>query len=55
MTTCEPKPVARKTEQQPVPAREHLPEPPDRRLWEPDSTRAFEDGVRWFLAVSRAA
>jgi hypothetical protein len=29
--------------------------PPDRQLWETDKARAFEAGVRWFLAVSRAA
>jgi hypothetical protein len=29
--------------------------PPDRQVWETDNARAFETGVRWFLAVSRAA
>jgi hypothetical protein len=29
--------------------------PPDRQLWETDKVRAFEAGVQWFLAVSRAA
>jgi hypothetical protein len=29
--------------------------PPDRQLWETDKARAFEAGVRWFLAVSRTA
>lgn len=28
---------------------------PDERLWKTDKARAFEAGVRWFLAVSRAA
>lgn len=37
------------------PRAEPVPPVPDRRLWEADRTRAFEAGVRWFLAVSRAA
>jgi hypothetical protein len=28
---------------------------PDRRLWKTDADKAFEAGVRWFLAVSRSA
>lgn len=32
-----------------------LPPKPDERLWKADEARAFEAGVRWFLAVSRAA
>jgi hypothetical protein len=28
---------------------------PCRQLWEQDAERAFEAGVQWFLAVSRAA
>jgi hypothetical protein len=40
----------------PVPVRiEAVPAKPDRRLWKSDNERAFEAGVRWFLAVSRAA
>jgi hypothetical protein len=51
MTTCKPAP--RKTTR---PARtEAIPPKPERRLWEADAGRAFEAGVRWFLAVSRAA
>lgn len=50
MTTCKP---ARKTRR---PLRiKSLPPKPDKRLWEADKARAFEAGVRWFLAVSRAA
>ncbi len=36
-------------------ARNTLPAKPDRRLWKSDKAKAFEAGVRWFLAVSRAA
>jgi hypothetical protein len=32
-----------------------LPAKPDRQLWKTDRAKAFEAGVRWFLAVSRAA
>ncbi len=31
------------------------PAKPDRQLWKTDKAKAFEAGVRWFLAVSRAA
>ena len=31
------------------------PSAPCRQLWEQDAERAFEAGVQWFLAVSRAA
>jgi hypothetical protein len=34
---------------------ENVPLKPDRRLWETDKERAFEAGVRWFLALSRNA
>jgi hypothetical protein len=36
-------------------APEVLPAKPDRQLWKTDEASAFEVGVRWFLAVSRAA
>jgi hypothetical protein len=32
-----------------------LPAKPDRLLWKTDKAKAFEAGVQWFLAVSRAA
>ena len=51
MITCHRAP-ARKTTR---PRTEVLPAVPERRLWEADEARAFEAGVRWFLAVSRRA
>ena len=36
-------------------ARKSLPPKPDKQLWKTDKVRAFEAGVQWFLAVSRAA
>ena len=36
-------------------ARKPLPAKPAGQLWKTDEERAFEAGVRWFLAVSRAA
>ena len=32
-----------------------IPAKPDKQLWKTDKDKAFEAGVRWFLAVSRAA
>lgn len=37
------------------PSRNTLPTKPDQQLWKTDNAKAFEAGVRWFLAVSRAA
>lgn len=59
MTACKPAPAARLSRPSPAPAwetrRKQRPELPDRQLWKTDNARAFEAGVRWFLAVSRAA
>ena len=53
MTTCT---APRKTAHRKRPARtEALPPKPDPRWWKADKARAFEAGVRWFLAVSRNA
>jgi hypothetical protein len=38
-----------------LPRSDRLPPKPDERLWGTDEARAFEAGVRWFLAVSRSA
>ncbi len=53
MTTCKPAP--RETTRPTRSRVEPLPPRPDRRLWETDRDRAFDAGVRWFLAVSRVA
>jgi hypothetical protein len=37
------------------PRAEAVPSKPGKHLWEADRARAFEAGVRWFLAVSRGA
>ena len=46
---------AQPTSKQLKPARKSLPPKPDKQLWKTDKAQAFEAGVRWFLAVSRAA
>jgi hypothetical protein len=46
------RPNAPSTVRPKTPAR---PEKPDPRLWKTDKAKAFEAGVRWFLAVSRNA
>jgi len=57
MTACKPAPAktSRREGTHRKDRREVRPEKPDRRLWEADKARAFEAGVQWFLAVSRAA
>jgi hypothetical protein len=57
MTACQPTPAEARPDNQSrsEARRDSLPQPPDRRLWKTDSARAFEAGVQWFLAVSRAA
>ena len=57
MTTCKPAPrqTHRPAHGDRATRTAALPPVPDRRLWETDRGRAFEAGVRWFLAVSRAA
>jgi hypothetical protein len=57
MTACKPAPARKATRRvrRERPRVEPLPPRPDRRLWGADRARAFEAGVRWFLAVSRAA
>ncbi len=53
MMTC----TAPRKRQRPVrsPRTEALPPKPDKDLWKTDRAKAFEAGVRWFLAVSRGA
>lgn len=53
MTTCKTPRKAKRPAH--LPRTEVLPPKPDKRLWETDKARAFEAGVRWFLAVSRNA
>ena len=58
MTACNPAPARtrRPADQRAGEAGPNaLPAKPDQRLWKTDKARAFEAGVRWFLAVSRAA
>jgi hypothetical protein len=51
--------TAKSTSRARVSARQHqdevIPVKPDEQLWKRDEERAFEAGVRWFLAVSRTA
>ena len=35
--------------------RQNRPSKPDAQLWKTDKDKAFEAGVQWFLAASRAA
>ena len=42
-------PSVRPTRPEPRPAM------PDKQLWKTDKARAFEAGIQWFIAVSRAA
>ena len=53
MMTC----TAPRKKQRPdrKPRTEGVPAKPDKDLWKTDRARAFEAGVRWFLAVSRSA
>ena len=49
------RPNARPTSKSEKASPKALPAKPDRQLWKTDNARAFEAGVRWFLAMSRAA
>jgi hypothetical protein len=40
---------------QPAVRQQTCPAKPDKQLWETDEDKAFEAGVKWFLAVSRTA
>ena len=58
MTACKPAPdskASRPVRSDRFSRTDALPPVPDKRLWETDEARAFEAGVPWFLAVSRAA
>ena len=59
MTACMPAPAKSSTAARTSYVRPIRPEPqpamPDKQLWKTDAARAFEAGIRWFLAVSRAA
>ena len=58
MTTCKPVPAAktsRRIGSDRQDRQEVRPAVPDSQIWKTDKARAFEAGVRWFLAVSRIA
>ena len=55
MTTCKPAPRQTRRPVRTELRTEVLPPRPDKSLWKTDKARAFEAGVRWFLAVSRNA
>ncbi len=57
MNACKPAPANKVDPSKPArqtrtPVR---PAMPDKRLWKADKALAFEAGIKWFLAVSRAA
>ena len=54
-TLTRPNAFARPTSKPAKAAPEVLLAKPDWQLWKTDKAKAFEAGVRWFLAVSRAA
>jgi hypothetical protein len=54
-TLTRPKARVRPTCQSARSSRHTLPTQPGQPLWNSDKAKAFEAGVRWFLAVSRAA
>ena len=49
------RPTARPTRPNVKAVKQDRPMKPDARLWKTDKNKAFEVGVQWFLAVSRAA
>ena len=56
MTACQPAPKTSTTKPRSrASAHQERPAMPDKQLWKTDKTRAFEIGVQWFLALSRAS
>lgn len=55
MTTCKPAPRKKDRPVRTDLRTDVLPPKPDEQLWKTEKARAFEAGVRWFLAVSRNA